>query len=64
MARYILDMSAVMATLYVLNLIIISVIGGYKVGPTIYISFNETPVLLFAEASKTTRSLVVELLSL
>ena len=58
-ARYILEMSAEIATLWDLDLI--SAMKGYKIGPIINMLFNDAPALLFAEASKTTQSVVVEL---
>ena len=63
-ARYILLMSEVRATAYVLNLMRISVILGKRVGPIIRKSFSETPEVILALASKATLNFVVELLTL
>ena len=62
--RYILDMSAVIAYVCIRNLNTMDIRSCWIVGPTMSMSFSETPVVLLADASKTTRVFVVVLLSL
>ena len=47
-----------------LNLVRMSIISGYNVGPTMRVSLRECPLIVCAEASKMTQSLVEVLLSL